>query len=80
MHILKISSLYKQILHYGIYASLCHIIVLILYYRLFPSERYFLNFSTFFPLMEHSIVSFICALLGALLCFYIAKKEGSDEK
>ena len=80
MHILKLSSLYKQILHYGIFASICHLVMLILYYRLCPDEKYFSSFSNFFPLMEHSIVSFICVLLGALLCFYIAKKEGLNEK
>ena len=75
MHNLKISTLYKHILHYGLFASICHSVILILYYQSCPEEKYFSNFSSFFPLLEHSIVSFICVLLGALLCFYIAKKE-----
>ena len=75
MHILKISTLYKQIMHYGIFASICHSVMLMLYYKLYPNQEYFSDFTSFFPLLEHSIMSFICVLFGTLLCFYIAKKE-----
>lgn len=78
MNILNISTLYKLVLHYGLFASICHSTMLFLYFKLCPYEDFFLCFSTFFPLLEHSIVSFICVLLGALLCFYIAKKEATS--
>lgn len=77
MNISKISRLPSLILHYGLFASICHAISLLLYSKLFPAESFFLTFHTFFPLLEHSLVSFICVLLGALLCFYIAKKEAT---
>ena len=78
MHKLNICALPRLILHYGIFASLCHSVILLLYSQLYPSKNFFLNFSRFFPLLEHSLVSFICSLAGALLCFYIIKKEGFD--
>lgn len=76
MHKLKISTLPILILCYGIFASLCHAVMLLLYFRTCPTESFFLSFSRFFPLLEHSLVSFVCVLFGALLCFYIDKKEG----
>ena len=79
MHILKLSTLYKYVLHHGIFASLCHLVMLLLYYKLCPEEKYFSSFTSFLPLLEHSLVSFICVLFGALLCFYIAKKEGTNK-
>ncbi len=80
MHKLKISLLPRLILCYGIFASLCHSVMLLLYSKICPNESFFLNFSRFFPLLEHSLMSFICVLAGALLCFYIIKKEGYENK
>ena len=43
--------------------------------HLAPALPPFMSFLRYFPMIEHSIVSFICVLLGALTCFYISKKE-----
>ena len=69
---LRISRL---ILHYGLFASIVHLVAILLYYRLYPDSYFFLTFTSFFRLLEHSLMSFICVLSGALLFFYIFKKN-----
>lgn len=73
------SRLSKKILHYGLFATVSHIISILLYSQLKPSDSYFATFHSFFPLLEHSLVSFIAVLIGALLCLYISKKEATQK-
>lgn len=73
MNILKISSLPRLILHYGIYAAIAHATSVLLYFRLSPELSSYEQAS----MLEYSIASFTCVLAGALLCFYIAKKQNS---
>ena len=77
MNILCISRLSRLILHYGLFAVIAHSIFILLYARLSSPLTPLYAFSTFFPMIEHSIVSFICVLLGSLLFFYISKKEAT---
>lgn len=69
------SKLSFLILHYGLYAVIVHAAAILLYSNLSPTLPPITSFIKYFPMIEHSIVSFICVLLGALLCFYISKKE-----
>ena len=78
MNIFKISSFSKLsflILHHGLYAVIVHSMAILLLSHLAPALPPFMSFLRYFPMIEHSIVSFICVLLGALTCFYISKKE-----
>ena len=78
MNIFKIPSLSRLpylILHYGIYASIVHATAVLLYARLSPPLPPLTSFFTYFPMIEYSLVAFICVLCGALLCLYVAKKE-----
>lgn len=82
MNINAIPSLQRLkflILHYGLFASIAHATAVLLYAKLSPTLLPMTSFRFYFPMIEHSIVSFICVLLGALLCLYIAKKEGDTE-
>lgn len=79
MNTLIFSRLSRQILHYGLFATVSHIISILLYSQLKPSDSYFATFHNFFPLLEHSLVSFVAVLLGALLCLYISKKEATQK-
>ena len=69
------SKLSFLILHYGLYAVIVHSCAILLYAKASPPLPPEISFLTYFPMIEHSIVSFICVLLGGLLCFYISKKE-----
>jgi len=78
MNILKFknfSQLSFLILHYGIYASIVHACAILLYSQISPVLPPYISFLYYFPMIEHSMVAFICVLVGALLSFYIAKKE-----
>ena len=78
MNILRFPSFSKLsflILHYGIYTVIIHASAILLYANFAPTLPPMLSFLRYFPMIEHSIVAFICVLLGALLCFYISKKE-----
>ena len=69
------SRLSFLILHYGIYTAIVHATAILLYAKLSPTLPPLSSFATYFPMIEHSIVAFICVLCGALVCFYIAKNE-----
>ena len=69
----------RLILHYGLFAVIAHSLFILLYARLASPLTPLYAFSTLFPMIEHSIVSFICVLLGSLLFFYIAKKEATSK-
>ena len=75
LHFPSLSRLSFMILHYGLYAIIIHSAAILLYAKLSPSLPPMTSFLRYFPMIEHSIVSFICVLLGSLLCFYISKKE-----
>lgn len=78
MNILQFPSFTKLsflILHYGIYVSIVHATAILLYSNILPSLPPMTSFARYFPMIEHSIVAFLCVLFGALLCFYISKKE-----
>ena len=69
------SQLSFLILHYGLYSVRVHATAILLYAKISPQLPPMISFLRYFPMIEHSIVAFICVLLGALLCFYISKKE-----
>ena len=78
MYILHVPSFLKLsflIVHYGLYVVIAHATAILLYSNILPSLPPMTSFLRYFPMIEHSIVSFVCVLLGALLCFYISKKE-----
>ena len=63
------------ILHYGLFSVIAHATAILLYIQISPSLPPITRVIRYFPMIEHSIVSFICVLLGGLLFFYIQKKE-----
>ena len=75
LHFKSFSALGFLILHYGIYITIVHATAVLLYTKILPALPPIISFTRYFPMIEHSIVAFICVLFGALLCFYIAKKE-----
>ena len=78
MDISNTSRFYKLgyiILHHGIFSVIVHATGILLYARLSPALPPLTSFLKYFPMLEHSLISFITVLLGALICFYIAKTE-----
>ena len=78
LHFQNFLRLSFLILHYGLYAVIVHATAILLYAKLLPALPPTMSFMRYFPMIEHSIVSFVCILFGALLCFYIAKKEENN--
>lgn len=82
MNILRFPSLSRLpflILHYGLYVVIAHATAILLYAKISPPLPPSISFVRYFPMIEHSITAFICVLLGALLCFYINKKENENK-
>ena len=74
MNISYFSRLARRILHYGLFASIVHATMVLLYARVSSPLPPMASFELYFPMIENSIVCFIFVLLGALACLYIEKK------
>ena len=75
MHIFTFSRPSVLLLYYGIFAVICHataILFLALYVG--PSSPT-LMYNKFFPMIEHSLVSFISILIGVVGIEYIKKQK-----
>ena len=77
---LSFSKLKFLILHHGLYTVIVHACAILLYSKLSPPLPPLTSFLRYFPMIEHSIVAFICVLLGAILCIYIDKIEEKNQR
>lgn len=62
-------------LTHGVFASLCHAVGVFLTVRLSGISHGELLFHRYFPLLEHSLMSFVLTLAGAILIEYVVAKE-----
>ena len=73
---LKLAS--RLLCHYGFFASLCQATAILFCAKLLTDTTGDVYFHRFFPMLEHSLVSFITVIAGAILLEYIDKKEKKD--
>lgn len=75
MYIFEFSRPARLLLIYGLFASLCHAVAILFLSQAelcAPSE---LLFHRIFPLLEHSLMSFILVLLGSLGIEYAVRAK-----
>ena len=70
MNLFSKYSLLIHFLTYGIFASLCHATAILLTARLSDISSGDVLFHRYFPMLEHSLMSFVLTLGGALSIKY----------
>ena len=74
MNLFSKHSLLIHFLTYGIFASLCHATAILLTARLSDISSGDVLFHRYFPMLEHSLMSFVLTLGGAMLIEYAIAK------
>ena len=75
MHIFSFSRASKRFLHYGVFAILCHATAILLLASTAQYANGAVIFHRFFPMIEHSLISFVTILIGVLGIEYIEKSK-----
>jgi len=75
MHVFSFSRPSRILGEYGMFAILCHSAFILLYAKTSVHTDPCVLFQTFFPMIEHSLISFVVLLLGITAFEYIAKQE-----
>ncbi len=75
MNIFSFSRESNLLMHYGIFVTICHATAILFMSLTYPSSLGAIHFHRFFPMLEHSMVSFIAILIGVVGIEYIKKKE-----
>ena len=73
MHIFTFSRPTRQLLHYGLFAVICHLTAILFAALNMPSHSSLLYHYRIFPMIEHSLISFVAIFIGALGLEYILK-------
>lgn len=73
---LKVAS--RLLCHYGFFAILCQATAILFCATSLVGATGAVYFHRFFPMLEHSLTSFIVVLAGVLLFEYIYNKEKND--
>lgn len=77
MHIFSFSRPARLLLHYGLFAVLCHATAILFMALTSELGSPILYFYRFFPMLEHSLMSFVIIIFGTVGIEYI---ERSKEK
>ena len=75
MHNISFSRISKRFLHYGIFSVICHATFVLLMANTSEYTNGALLFQRFFPMLEHSLMSFVAILFGVLGAEYIEKSK-----
>ena len=78
MHIFTFSRHSKRLLHYGLYAVICHATAILFMASMLDTSTPVFLYHRFFPMIEHSLVSFVALLVGVLGIEYIEKQKNTD--
>ncbi len=75
MNIFRFSRLSILLMQYGFFAVICHSVGICLYASLLPPLSDAAYYAKIFPLLEHSLMSFVAILFGVLGIEYIYKNK-----
>ena len=78
MHIFSFSKPSRLLLHYGLFAVICHVCAVALLSSTFPAACMIIFRHRVFPMLEHSLMSFAIIFLGVLGFEYILKDIDKD--
>ena len=73
MHKFSLSRRSVRLLIYGIFSVLCHSVGILLLATTLQNANGDVYFHRYFPMLEHSLVSFIVILIGVIAFEYIEK-------
>ena len=74
MNIFSFSKISLVFLIYSLFALICHITAILLVIRTSEIHNPDVLFHRFFPMVEHSLMSFVIILFGVVAFEYIDKK------
>ena len=75
MHIFSFSLAPYRFLRYGSFLLLCHVTAILFLVTTSPYVNGDVLFHRFFPMLEHSLISFVALLFGFLGIEYIVRKS-----
>ena len=75
MNIFSFSRVSNRILHYGLYSVICHATAILLFASTSHYTHGTLLLLRFFPMLEHSLMSFVIIFIGVLGVEYIEKNK-----
>lgn len=78
MHINSLSRPSSLLMIYGIFSVLCHSIGILLLATTLKNASGEVYFHRYFPMIEHSLVSFIAILIGTIGLEHLAKIKQTD--
>ena len=78
MHINSLSRPSRLLMIYGIFSVLCHSTGILFLAASLKNASADVYFHRYFPMIEHSLVSFIAILIGTLALEYLAKAKQTD--
>ena len=78
MHILSFSKPSRLLLHYGLFAVICHACAVTLLSSTFPVLCKIIFRTRVFPMLEHSLMSFTIIFIGVLGIEYILRDIDKD--
>ena len=73
MNIFTFSKPSVLLLHYGLFAVICHTTAIFLFSTTFPVACPIVYHHKIFPMLEHSLLSFVIVFIGVLGFEYIFK-------
>ena len=73
MNVFTFSKPANLLLHYGLFAVICHSVFIFLLSTTLEDHSMLVFTTRVFPMLEHSLVSFVSILVGALGLEYIEK-------
>ena len=77
MNIFSFSRPSILLLHYGLFAMICHVVGIFLMSTTFESYSAVIFESRVFPMLEHSLISVIGIFIGVLGLEYINKQSNT---
>ena len=78
MHINSFSRSSRLLMIYGIFSILCQSVGILLLARTLENAPGGVYFHRYFPMLEHSLVSFIAILIGVIGLEYLEKAKQTD--
>lgn len=78
MYKISLNRISRMLWCYGGFASVCHAVAILFSATLLENATGDVYFNRYFPMLEHSMLSFILVLLGVIALEYIEKKNKKD--
>lgn len=75
MYKITLSRISRMLWCYGSFASVCHAVAILFSATLLENASGGVYFNRYFPMLEHSMISFIIVFIGVAALEYIERKK-----